>query len=281
MISSIKETNSIKIKKSFIWLSLLLVACTPNVSLDNSDTLELTPIVKVVTSGGFAAAYNNLIPQIETELGIVLQTEYGASSGGAIDSIPMRLENGENFDVIILSRGSLDNLTEAGFVTSETRIDLVHSMIGMAVRAGATVPDISDVETFIQVLMDAQSIGYSASASGTYLSTTLFPDMGLWEVLEPKSNRIQSERVASVVARGDVEIGFQQISEILPIPGIIFAGAIPSELQRITTFSAGVLKSASNPEDALRLLEYLSSEAVAPAISESGLSPVVLENTNL
>ena len=258
---------------------LLFSACGQSDQDINQSVSLQTPIVKVVTSGGFAAAYNGLIEQIENDLGIELQTEYGSSSGGAFDSIPMRLENGEDFDVIILSRESLDNLTEVGYIDNESRTDLVRSMIGMAVKAGAEIPNISSTELFIQVLMDAESIGYSASASGTYLSSTLFPNMGIWETLEPKSTRVFSERVATVIARGELEIGFQQISEILPIEGISYVGPIPDELQKVTTFSAGILQTSSNPEDSKRLLEYLASAELAPAIAESGLSPVVLEST--
>jgi len=278
MTSYNKKANLIKIKYAIIWFILFLTSCNPNSNPENLSTLEITPSVKVITSGGFAAAYDGLIAQIEMELGIQLETEYGSSSGGAIDSIPIRLENGDNFDVIILSRESLDKLTQEGFVNSESRVDLVRSKIGMAVKEGSPVPVINDVPSFIAALKDAQSIAYSASASGTYLSTELFPALGIWEWLEPKSTRVFSERVAAVVARGDAEIGFQQISEILPIKGATFAGAIPDELQKVTTFSAGILVNAANPQDASRLLDYLSSETLAAAIAASGLSPVVLEN---
>ena len=233
------------------------------------------PVVKVVTSGGFAAAYDLLQGQIEDDLGINLHTSYGSSSGGALDSIPVRLEKGEQFDVIILSRSSLDRLTDKGEVMAESRTDLVHSKIGMAVREGAAVPDISTAEKFVAALKAADSIGYSASASGTYLSTRLWPEMGLWDAIGHKSKRILSERVAAVVARGEVEIGFQQISEILPIEGVDYAGSIPEELQKVTTFSSGILHRAENPGDAARLISYLSSAELAPQIAETGLTPVV------
>lgn len=277
MTSHIKKAGLIKTKYAIIWFSLFLSGCNPNSNPENSSTLDAPPTVKVISSGGFAAAYDGLIDRIEMELGIQLETEYGSSSGGAVDSIPVRLENGDNFDVIILSRESLDNLTQKGFVTGDSRVDLVRSKIGMAVKEGSPIPTINDVTSFIQVLMDAQSIAYSASASGTYLSTELFPALGIWEWLEPKSTRIVSERVATVVARGDAEIGFQQISEILPIKGATFVGPIPDELQKVTTFSAGILVNAANPLDASRLLDYLSSEELAADIEASGLSPVVLE----
>ena len=147
----------------------------------------------------------------------------------------------------------------------------------MAVRSGAPVPDIGTKDAFLTAVLAAESIGYSASASGTYLSTDLFPRLGIWERLEPKSHRIVSERVGSVVARGEVAIGFQQVSEILPIKGIHYVGPIPDELQKVTTFSAGITERATNTVAAARLLEFLSSEEVADTIAATGLTPVVRE----
>jgi molybdate transport system substrate-binding protein len=124
-------------------------------------------------------------------------------------------------------------------------------------------------------VLRAESIGYSASASGTYLSTVLFPQLEIWERIEPKSKRILSERVASVVARGEVEIGFQQISEILPIAGVDYVGPIPDDVQKITTFSAGITRRAQNLSGAKSLIEFLSSEQVAETIAATGLIPIV------
>ena len=263
---------------ALVGAALLVGACQSTVSggRQHSDSAPARE-VKVVTSGGFAAAYDVLAPRFESETGIELTTAYGSSSGGAPDSIPVRLAHGEDFDVVILSHSSLDNRSKLGYVRPESRKDLVRSSIGMAVREGAPIPDISTAEQFRKALFDAASIGYSASASGTYLSTVLFPRLGIWEALEPKSHRILSERVASVVARGDVEIGFQQISEILPIEGARFVGPIPAEYQKVTTFSTGITTGAGNPDDAQRLIDYLSSVAVAGSIASTGLEPVAAE----
>ena len=261
---------------ALVGLALVHTACQPGSKFIQQDgSAPDIREVRVVTSGGFAAAYNILAPAFENDTGIKLTTEYGSSSGGAPDSIPVRLERGEDFDVIILSQSSLDNLSSSGYVRPDTRKDLVRSSIGMAVREGAMVPDISTTDRFQQVLFDAESIGYSASASGTYLSTVLFPKLGIWEALKPKSRRILSERVASVVARGEVEIGFQQISEILPIEGAQLVGPIPAEYQKVTTFSTGITTRATNAEDAQRLIDYLSSNEVAEAVAATGLEPVV------
>ena len=230
--------------------------------------------VAVVTSGGLAAAYDVLAPRFQAETGLRLVTAYGASTGGAPDSIPARLERGERFDVLIMSQSGLNGLSEQGLVRPGTRVDLASSSIGMAVREGAPVPDISTPEAFAETLLAAESIGYSASVSGTYVSTELFPRLGLAEQLAPKSRRVVSERVAAVVARGELEIGFQQVSEILSIEGAAYAGPIPDEYQRVTTFSAGITTNAENPLGAQRVIDFLASPEAAPTIAETGLEPV-------
>ncbi len=236
--------------------------------------------LNVITSGGFTAAFNILGPIFAQASGIELTTEYGASMGGAADSIPSRLARGETFDLVILNRPPLDELTEQGYVRTDTRTDLGRSLIGMAVRSGEPIPDISTREAFIAVLLEAESIGFSASVSGTRLSTEVFPSLGIWEEIEPKTQRIFTERVASVVARGEVEIGFQQVSAILPIEGADFVGTIPDELQEVAFFSAGIMEPAANPTDAENLLAFLSSEAAAPIIDLTGLAPVVAGNAD-
>jgi len=262
---------------STLSLAFFVVSCQP--STDNTAGSESAKAeireIRVITSGGFTAAYNILAPEFERTTGIRLVTAYGASSGGAPDSIPSRLSRGESADMIILSRSSLDRLTAAGEIVAESRVDLVRSSIGMAVRSGMPKPDISTTDAFVATLLAAETIGDSASASGTYLSTVLFPKLGIWEQIEPKSKRILSERVATVVARGEVEIGFQQISEILPIDGIDYVGPIPEDVQKVTTFSTGITTRAENPADAQTLIDFLSSAAVASTISSTGLEPVV------
>jgi molybdate transport system substrate-binding protein len=253
----------------------LFVAVSVSVFCSTANAAEE---VHVITSGGFTEAYRILGAEFEERTGITLVTEYGASSGGAPDSIPMRLARGEPADLIILARYSLDELTDAGYVFPGTRTDLVASKIGMAVREGEPHPDISTREAFVATLLAAESIAYSASASGTYLSEDLFPRLSIWEDIQDKSIRVVSERVGTVVARGDAAIGFQQVSELLPIEGVDFVGELPDDLQQVTLFSAGVTTSAANGEGALRLLEFLSSAEAAPTIATTGLEPVVLQD---
>ncbi|MDH3265816.1 MAG: substrate-binding domain-containing protein [Gammaproteobacteria bacterium] len=258
-------------KVSLCLVLLVAAACQQPADVNAAnDAVEL----RIVTSGGFAAAHDILAPQFERDSGIKLITEYGSSSGGSPTSIPARLERGEKFDIIILADYSLENLTAAGYVRPESRRDLVLSKIGMAVREGAVIPDISTPERFIQVMRDAESFGYSASASGTYLATELFPRLGLWQEFEPKGKRIVGDRVGTIIARGEVEIGFQQVSEILPIAGVEFAGTIPDEYQLVTIFSAAITAQSDHVAEAQRLLDYFTSTEVADAVAATGLQPI-------
>jgi len=230
--------------------------------------------IKVMSSGGFTAAYQDLVPGCEATTGHKVATSYGASMGNAPDSIPSRLARGEPVDIMIMAAPALDELIKQGKVAEGSRFDLARSSIGMAVRAGAPKPDISSVESFKRALLEATSIAYSASASGVYLSTELFPRLGIAEQIKDKSKKILSERVGTVVARGDAEIGFQQISELLPIEGIDIVGPLPPELQRVTVFSAGLAAGAKEPDAARALMECLGSPAAAPTIAKTGLDPV-------
>ena len=260
-----------------VWVVLAVAggACgAPSGSGPVAGGTDAPPELHVVTSGGLAAAYDMLVPRFQDATGITLVTAYGASGGGASDSIPVRLERGERFDVLIMSQAGLLAMIDRGAVRGDTRADLATSAIGMAVREGAPLPDISTPEGFTRALLEAESIGYSASVSGTYIATELFPRLGLAEQLAPRSRRILSERVAAVVARGEVEIGFQQVSEILSIEGAAYAGPIPDDYQLVTMFSAGIAADARNPEGGQRLIEFLASPEVAPTLTASGLQPL-------
>jgi molybdate transport system substrate-binding protein len=144
----------------------------------------------------------------------------------------------------------------------------------MAVRAGTPKPDISSVDALRRTLLQARSIGYSASVSGDYLSAELFQRLGIADQVMRKSRRIEGERVGDVVARGEVEIGFQQISELLPILGIDYVGPLPPEVQRITVFSAGDAVTARDPDAARAFIQFLASAASRDAIKRSGLEAI-------
>jgi molybdate transport system substrate-binding protein len=229
--------------------------------------------VRVMTSGAFTEACTKLAPAFEQTAGHRMELIFGASMGSGPDTIPSRLGRHEAADVVILARSALDELAARGFVIPDSRVDLVRSRIGMAVRAGAPRPDISSVEALRQTLLGAKSIGYSSSASGVYLTTELFPRLGIADQIRPKL-KMSEGTVGTLVATGEVEIGFQQISELLPVPGIDYVGPLPTDAQRETIFAAGIVAWSSAQDLARRMLEFFTSSANAEAIRKTGLEPI-------
>jgi molybdate transport system substrate-binding protein len=169
---------------------------------------------------------------------------------------------------------ALDELIKQGKVVAASRADLARSSIGMVVRKGAPKPDIASVAAFKRTLIEAKSIAYSDSASGVYLSTVLFQRLGIADQVLGKSRMIPGEPIGAVVARGEAQIGFQQISELLPVPGVDLVGPLPAEIQKVTVFSAGVATSAKEPDAARALIVFLASAEAAAAIAKSGMEPV-------
>lgn len=229
--------------------------------------------IKVMTSGAFTEAYQQLVEQFQKTTRHTVVTTFGASMGGAKDSIPVRLDRGEPVDVVIVIDAALEPLIKSGHIAPASRVQLARSMIGIAVRKGAPKPDISTVAALKQALLNAKSIAYSASASGTYISTEMFKKLGIADQMKDKSKRIESERVGAVVARGDAEIGFQQVSELLPIAGIDFVGTLPDEVQQVSIVSAATATKSKASTAAKMLIDFLASPAAAATIHKTGLEP--------
>ena len=234
--------------------------------------------VHVMISAGFYQPYSELAPAFERSSGHRLVTTRGPSLGDSPEAIPNRLKRGEPADVVIMVGASIDDLSRQGLVRAGSKVDLARSQIGMVVRAGAEKPDIGSVDAFRRALLNAKSIAYSDSASGIYLSTTLYTKLGVADQVASKSRKVRGppsgEPVAAVVARGEAEIGFQQVSELIHVPGVSFVGTIPAELQQDTFFSAALGTAARQPEAAGALLRFLASSEAAPAISKAGLAPL-------
>ncbi len=230
--------------------------------------------IHVMISGGFAAAYGELVPVYERTSGNKVVTARGPSMGETPEAIPNRLSRGESADVLIMVDAALDGLVAGGKATPGSRVDLAKSSIAMAVKAGASKPDIGSVDAFRKTLLNAKSIAYSDSASGVYLEKELFPRIDMEGKIQGKSRMIPAEPVGQVVARGDAEIGFQQKSELQPVKGIEIVGLIPDELQKVTTFVAGVASDAKEPVAARDFIRFLSSKDASAAIYKSGMEPV-------
>ena len=231
----------------------------------------------VMISAGFYEVYSELGPAFERASGHRLVTTRGPSMGDSPEAIPARLARGETADVVILDGGAADDLATRGLVRSGSKVDLARSQIGMVVRAGAAKPNIGSVEAFRKTLLAVTSIGYSDSASGIYLSTTLFAKLGVADQVAGKSRKVRGppsgEPVAALVARGEVEVGFQQVSELIHVPGVTFVGAIPAELQPNLSFAGAITSAARQPDAALALLRFLASPEAASTILKAGLTP--------
>src|SRR3989449_6370263 len=237
--------------------------------------------INVVTSGAFTAAYMELIPIYERETHNKVVTGFGPSMGTTINAIPVRLNRGESIDVVIMAAPALDQLIKEGKVHKGSRVELVRSLIGMAVKAGAPKPDITTVEALKRTLLAAKSIAYSDSASGVYLATELFPKIGIWDQIKSKSKKIEADPVGGVVATGEAEIGFQQISELRPVKGIDIVGELPPGAQIVTVFAAGIPTTSKQPEAAKALIQWLASPAAYAVIKRTGLEPVAPQGSSL
>jgi molybdate transport system substrate-binding protein len=234
--------------------------------------------VRVMISAGFHGVYDELAPAFERASGHHLITVRGPSMGDSPEAIPARLTRGEAADVVILDGGAADELGKRGLVRADTKTEFARSLIGMVVRSGDAKPDIGTVDAFRSTLLAARSIAYSDSGSGTYLSTKLFAQLGVADQIAGKSRKIRGppsgEAVAAVVARGEAEIGFQQVSELIRVPGITFVGTLPAEIQPVFSFAGALTTTVQQPEAAMALIRFLASPEAAPVISKAGMIPV-------
>ena len=230
---------------------------------------------RVMTSGAFTAAHLALMPQLERLAKAKIVTA-STSIGTGEASIPNRLKRGEVVDIVIVAEGVLRQFVTDGLVLAEGHAIIARSSIAMAVREGAPKPDISSVDALRRTLLQAKSIGYSASESGKYFTGELVQRLGIADQVLPKSRLVGGgERVGAVVARGELEIGLQQLSELLPVPGIAHITPLPPEVQKVSSFAAGVAASSRDKARARSVIEFLASPEASKAIANSGLEPLV------
>ncbi|WP_313643504.1 substrate-binding domain-containing protein [Pseudomonas sp.] len=227
----------------------------------------------VLSSGGIMGAIREVAPAYEKQFGVKLQVLAAPSMGQTPQAVPNRLARGEQADVVLMVGAALDTLSAAQ-VDKASRVDLGESYIAMAVRHGAPKPNISTLKALRTTLLNSTSVAYSDSASGVYLSTTLFPRLQLGEPFASKAHMIPAEPVGAVVARGQAQIGFQQLSELKPVKGIDIVGLIPDEAQKMTLYSGAIVSKSQHRAEAQALLDYLASPKADAAIEDSGLKPL-------
>ena len=221
--------------------------------------------IKVMLSAAFKEAYRELTPQFERATGHKISTAW-------VPSVKMmeRLKGGEAVDLVILSSASLDELVKAGIVSQ--RFDIAKSGVGVAVRTGAPKPDISSGEAVKRAVLAAKGIAYSTGPSGLYL-VKLFERMGIADQIRSKVKQVQGEPAGAVAARGEAELAFQQVSELLPVAGIELVGPLPPDIQEITTFAAGLHARSKEAQAARALVDFFKAPAAAPVIRKKGMEP--------
>ena len=227
--------------------------------------------VTVMISGGFMSSLKDLTPGFEKATGDHLLVVPGPSMGTTVNAIPVRLARGEPDDVLIMVGYALDGLIRDGRAQAGSKVDIALSPIGLAVKVGTPVPDIGTTDKLRAVLLAAKSVAYSDSASGVYIQNEMFKKLGIEDQMRGKAHMIQATPVGEVVAKGDAELGFQQVAELLPVPGIVFAGRLPPEVQQITVYAAGLATGAKDAEGGRALIRYLAAPEAAAMLEKNGL----------
>src|SRR3954470_4918081 len=254
-----------------LWIFTVLAAALAAGPASASD-------IKAMISAGFFQVYSQLGPAFEKSTGHKLITTRGPSVGDSPEAIPTRLTRGEGADVVIMDGTGVDLLDQRGMTRPGSRIPLAESFIGMVVRTGQPKPDISTMDGLRNTLLAAKSIAVSDSSSGTYLSAIGFKKLGVADEVAGKTRKIRGppsgEVVAAVVARGEAEVGFQQVPELLHVPGVDFVGTVPSDIQPPTLFVGALPKNSQQSDAAIALLRFLSSAVAAGIITKAGLKPL-------
>lgn len=250
-----------------------IIGCALGVATTVTTPAVAADIHAMIT-GALTGAMRELQPGYERASGNTLVISWGPSSGNSKDAIPVRLQNGETPDVLIMISTFLDKLVAEGKFTPAAKFDLARSLVGVAVRAGAPTPDVSTPEALRAALLAAKSIGYSEGASGVYVSTQLLQKLGIADQVAPRMKKITGELVAEAVARGEVELCLQQVSELKAVAGVTYLGPLPQAVENPAIIAVAVAAKAQDPAAARSFVDFLASPQGASALKNSGLDPI-------
>ena len=222
--------------------------------------------IKVMASTGVSSMFQQLIPVFERNTGHKVSVSYDTSN-----IILRKLNAGETADLVVLTAPLIDQLIQQGRVVAGSRMDLARSGIGVAIRAGAPRPDIGSVEAFKHMLLQAKSVTYTATgASGQYFASVT-EKLGIGPQIKAKAITPAGGIVAELVAKGEAELGIQMISELQGVPGTVYLGPLPSEIQLFTVFSAGLLSGSAQTSSAQALAQFLTSPPAIQVYEAAGM----------
>jgi molybdate transport system substrate-binding protein len=228
--------------------------------------------IKVVSGGAFKQVLNALAAQYEKESGNKLDITYQTVG----QHLALIRDGKEEFDVAILAPEAIESLVREGKIVPDTRTDLAKVGVGVVVKAGAPLPDISSVEAFKKTLLAAKSVAYidpkAGGSSGIYVGK-LLERLGIADQVNAKALLVQGGAVADHIADGEAEVGVHQISEILAVPGVMLVGPLPADIQNFTTYAAGVGTAAKDAAAARALVKFLSGSHALPIIKAKGMEP--------
>jgi len=224
--------------------------------------------VKLIGSAAVKEVVLDLVPAFEKASGHKVTTIWAGT-----EAITKRVSGGEVVDIVLIAAPNVDRLIAEGKLVAGSRTDVTKSGIGVAVRAGLPKPDISSGEAVKNAVLAAKSVAYSSGPSGFYLAD-LFKRMGIADQIKDKVKQTPSGvQVGEVVARGEADLGFQQVSELLHLKGIQYLGPLPADIQHITVFSAGLHRAAPEPDAAKALVRFLTAPEAGPVIRKTGMEP--------
>lgn len=222
--------------------------------------------ITVLATPGIKDAYGELVSQFEKSANHKVKTTWA----GTVDVLK-RIKAGEVFDAVLLASDSLEELVDTSKVMAGSTSDIARSLVGVAVKAGAPKPDISTADAVKKTLAAAKSVAISSGPSGVYLNG-LFERLGIMSDLKPKLKVMPpGSNCGDAVAKGEAEIGFQQVSELIHCPGVTFLGPLPAELQKVTIFSGGVPVTSREPDAARAFLQFLAAPEHQAVLRKHGL----------
>jgi molybdate transport system substrate-binding protein len=240
------------------------MAAAMTIGMNDAHGAEL----KVLGSAGMKEVMTDLLPAFERASGHKVTITWTGN-----ENILKAIRAGETADLVIMAKSNIDALVAEGKLVGASRADIARSGVGVAIRAGLPKPDISSTAALTDAVLAAKSIAYSSGPSGHYMAE-LFGKMGIAERIKNKVTQTPSGvQVGDILARGDADLGFQQVSELLHVKGIDYLGPLPAEIQVVTVFSAAHHTAARDPASADALVKFLTAPEAVPVIRRAGMEP--------